>query len=59
MSETAITVVAVDQMKGDVLVHFSNGLSVLYHAQFLFDVREHDNNLPIAVDEDIEDAEES
>lgn len=47
MTQDAIRIVSLDRVKENVIVHFSNGLSVLYHAQFLFDVRDADNNIPL------------
>lgn len=37
-------VISVDRSSEGVIVLFSNQVSVLYHAQFLFDVREQDHN---------------
>ncbi len=45
-----LMIVEADRMHGDLLVHFSSGNSVLYHAQFLWDVREHDGNVAIPAD---------
>ena len=33
--------------KGDVLITFSNDTVVLFHAKFLYDVRNHDSNIEI------------
>ncbi len=33
--------------KGDLLITFSNDTVVLYHAKFLYDVRNHDSNIEI------------
>lgn len=53
-----IQVVAADPDKGDLIVHFSNGTSILYHAHFLHEVRDDDGNIALAVtDEDETDSE--
>ena len=43
-----LTIVDADTMTGDVLLHFSNGTSVLFRAHFLWGVRDHDGNVPIS-----------
>ena len=43
-----LKIVETDTMRGNVLVHFSNGISVHYLAQFLWDVREQDGNVAIS-----------
>jgi hypothetical protein len=42
-----IRVVQVNRFGGDILVYFTDGTSVIYDAQFLYDVRHHDHNIPI------------
>ncbi len=42
-----VLVVAADPNKGDLIVHFSDGTSVLYHAHFLHDVRDDDGNVAL------------
>lgn len=42
-----IRVVGADPTKGDLIVHFSDGTSVLYHAHFLNAVRADDGNIAI------------
>jgi len=42
-----IRVVEVNRFGSDILVYFSDGTSVIYHAQFLYDVKNHDHNVPI------------
>lgn len=53
-----ITIFATDQVTEGLLVHFSDGISVLYHAQFLYDVQNQDGNKAI-LDEPEEDEAES
>jgi len=44
----AIKVSEVNRLEnGDVVITFSEGSVVLYHAQFLYDVRDHDSNVHI------------
>ena len=43
----SIYIVAADRIQGDLLVHFSDGLSILYRAQFLYDVRNAPGNLVV------------
>ena len=45
-----LIMVEADKMHGDLLIHFSSEKSVLYHAQFLWDVWEHDGNVAIPDD---------
>jgi hypothetical protein len=33
--------------EGDILITFSDGTTILYHARFLYDVRNHDHNINI------------
>ena len=40
-------VLSADLINGHVLIHFSTGTAVRYHASFLWDVRNHDHNLSI------------
>jgi len=49
MAETiAISIVEVNRLeKGDILVTFSDNSVILYHAKFLYDVRNHDSNVEI------------
>ncbi len=55
-----IKILGADRMRGDLLIHFSDGMSVLYQAQFLYDIRAHDGSvaIPTDVDADGEAAEE-
>lgn len=46
-----------DRLDNGLLVHFSDGLSVMYHTQFLYDVRNQDDNATLPMDE-IDDAQE-
>jgi hypothetical protein len=34
-------------MNGGLLIHFSDGVVVLFHTQFLYDVRNEDGNQPV------------
>ena len=43
-----IRVAAADPNKGDLIIHFSDGTSVLYHAHFLYDVRADDGNVALS-----------
>lgn len=52
-----ITIVTTDQMSEGLLIHFSDGVSVLYHPQFLYDVQNQDGNRPILDEPDKEEAE--
>ena len=45
-----LIIVDADKMNGNLLIHFSSGKSVLYHAQFLWDVRKHDGNVALPDD---------
>ncbi len=45
-----LIIVEVDKMHGNLLIHFSNGKSVLYNAQFLWDVRQQDGNVALPDD---------
>lgn len=45
--DSPIRVVEVNRFGGDVMVYFSDGTSVIYHAKFLYDVRNHDSNIAI------------
>ncbi|WP_263383555.1 hypothetical protein [Granulicella arctica] len=48
-----IDVVAADVMEdGALLIHFSNETATLFHGQFLFDVRDQDNNVAIVEEGD-------
>lgn len=38
-TENEVSIVGVDRVQEGVLLHFSEGTSVLYHAQFLYDVK--------------------
>ena len=49
-TENEVSIIGSDRIEGGILLHFSEGTSVLYHAQFLYDVRDHDHNVPIVVD---------
>jgi hypothetical protein len=51
-----IRVIDVDRFDNGVVVSFSDGQSVLYHAQFLYEVREHDGNRPVREDESLDEA---
>lgn len=57
-SNASVKVVAADPMKGDLLVHFSNGTSVLYHSNFLYDVRDDDGNVALSNEAEEEDSDE-
>ena len=47
LHKTKIRIVAADPTKGDLIVHFSDGTSVLYHAHFLDEVRNDDGNVAL------------
>lgn len=49
-----IAIVGADKVRGGLLVHFSDGLSVLYPAQFLYDVKNVDGNVPMRMESDEE-----
>ncbi len=42
-----IRVADVKRFGGDIMVYFSNGTSAIYHAKFLYDMRNHDSNIAI------------
>ena len=42
-----ISIDLIDRTENGMIVHFSNGESVLYHADFLYEVRHHDHNRPL------------
>ena len=50
-----LKIVEAEKISGNVLVHFSNNVSILYHAQFLWDVREHDGNVAVSNEPSEED----
>ena len=50
-----IRVVGADVSQGNVAIHFSDNTSVLFHAQFLSDVREDDGNIALVEEEPEED----
>ena len=45
--QTPIRVAAADPNRGDLIVHFFDGTSVLYRAHFLYDVRADDGNVAL------------
>ncbi|WP_263385635.1 hypothetical protein [Granulicella arctica] len=48
-----IDVIAADVMEGGgLLIHFSNETATLFQAQFLFDARDQDGNVPIVEEGD-------
>jgi len=48
-----IDVIGADVMEGGgLLIHFSNETATIFHAQFLFDVRNEDHNVPIVEEGD-------
>lgn len=49
-NDRQIEVLGADRIRGGLLVHFSDGLSVLFHAKVLYDVRNDDGNVPISND---------
>lgn len=53
-TDEKIQVIDVDRFDNGVVVSFSDGQSVLYHAQFLYDMREHDGNREVFEDEDLD-----
>jgi hypothetical protein len=42
-----LTIDEASRMSGNVLIHFSNGTSVYYHADFLWSIRENECNVAI------------
>jgi len=42
---SAPSIVAADVMRGDVLIHFTNGIAVHYRAPFLWDIRENEGSV--------------
>ena len=42
-----IDIELIDRIDKGLIIHFTNGESVLYHAAFLYDVRTHDGNRPL------------
>ena len=52
-----IKIVGADMVKGGVLIHFRDGLSVLYHATFLYDVRNDDGNVEVSSMQDEDSVE--
>lgn len=47
LRDEQIRVLGADLVGGGLLIHFSDGLSVLYHSQFLYSVRDDDGNVLI------------
>ena len=45
--EKAIDILDVDRTKDGVIITFTNGASALFHPHFLFEVRDHDNNVAL------------
>ena len=43
-----IEITGTDLLNGAILIHFSDGISVLYHPKFLYDVQNDDGNVPIS-----------
>ena len=43
-----IEITGTDQVGGAILIHFSDGVSVLYHPKFLYDMQNDDGNVPIS-----------
>ena len=41
-------VIKASRVDEGLLIYFSNGTTVIYHTQFLYDIRDHDGNKPIA-----------
>jgi hypothetical protein len=42
-----IRITEVNRFGNDILVYFSDETTVIYHAHFVYDVRNHDHNVPI------------
>jgi hypothetical protein len=45
-----VGIIGADRVGGGLLVHFSNQTSTLFHADFLYSVRDHDGNVPIVAE---------
>ena len=52
-----IKIVGTDLVKGGVLIYFADGLSVLYHATFLYDVRNDHGNVDVSSMQDEDSVE--
>lgn len=50
----SVRVVAADPTSGNLIVHFSDGTSVLYHAHFLHEVRHDDGNIALPNGDEME-----
>ncbi len=43
-----LDIVVIGRIDKGIVVHFTNGESVLYHGNFLYDVRNDDSNRPLS-----------
>jgi hypothetical protein len=50
-----IGIINADRFEEGVIITFSDGQSVLYHPQFLYDMREHNDNRPVVEDESLDE----
>ena len=54
-SSDQIRVIDADTISGNLLIHFSNGTSVLFQAHFLWQVRQSDGNVAISNEDEAAD----
>jgi hypothetical protein len=47
LTSDKIVILEAERMNGGLLIHFSDGVVVLFHTQFLYDVRNEDGNQPV------------
>lgn len=43
----ALSVVEADKIKEGLIITFSDGVTAIYHTQFLYDMRDADHNVPL------------
>ncbi len=51
MSEPKISVARTEKLGPDLIVYFGDGSSAIFHAKFLFDMQNHDHNVPLKTGE--------
>jgi hypothetical protein len=50
-----IEIIHADRFEEGVIITFSDGQSVLYHPQFLYDMREHNDNRTVLEDKELDE----
>ena len=57
-NSSSLKIVSAERVDDGLLVGFSDGLSILYHTQFLYAVRDQDNNTAVPMEE-LDEAQET